>query len=189
MIILPEKTEPPELPVDSTSDAAHFQEPTAGPSAQANHQNHPADELPPPYEEPTTAASSEPEPRTPDPNAASFFAKLRKNAGASPAEILSTPPPAFSRQAPNHLSYAPFPPCAVISLSKDLSKGFPPVLPPSSVQPHPFVMHDIQEEDWIRFLSDTKRAGSLSPMNRVVAGVAPVAMGIGLPGKIGVMSV
>ena len=45
---------------------------------------------------------------------------------------------------------------------------------------HPFVSHDILEEDWVRFLGDLGQVGKLSTMNRVVAGVAPMAVGVGL---------
>ena len=34
----------------------------------------------------------------------------------------------------------------------------------------------------MRFLGDVKIAGSLSPMNRIVAGVAPLAFGLGIVG-------
>ena len=45
---------------------------------------------------------------------------------------------------------------------------------------HPFVSHDIVEEDWTRFLGDLGSVAKLSGANRVVAGVAPLAMGVGL---------
>ena len=104
--------------------------------------------------------------------------------GATPADILNPPPPAFARAPPRTMSYAPFAPCSLLSLSKDLAAGFPPLAPPAATaaQPHPFAVHDVQEGDWTRFLGDMKRAGALSPMNRIVAGVAPMAMGIGLAG-------
>ena len=102
--------------------------------------------------------------------------------GATPADILNPPPPSFARAPPRTMSYAPFAPCALLSLSKDLAAGFPPLAPPAAVQPHPFAVHDVQEGDWTRFLGDMRRAGALSPMNRIVAGVAPMAMGIGLAG-------
>ena len=109
---------------------------------------------------------------------------MRSNAGATPAEILSNLPPAFSRAPPSNVPYTPFPPCTLVSLSHELDKGFPALPPPTMVQPHPFALHDVQEEDWVRFISDLKRAGTLSPMNRIVAGVAPLAMGIGALGTL-----
>ena len=45
---------------------------------------------------------------------------------------------------------------------------------------HPFVSHDVLEEDWVRFLGDLGQLGKLSGANRVVAGVAPAMLGVGL---------
>lgn len=113
-----------------------------------------------------------------------MMSRLQGSVGANPADILNNAAPGFSRAPPPNLPYSPFPPCALVSLSHELDKGFPALAPPAMVQPHPFALHDIQEADWVRFLSDVKRAGTLSPMNHVVAGVAPMAMGIGLLGAL-----
>lgn len=104
--------------------------------------------------------------------------------GADPADILNPPPPSFGRIPPGDVSYESFTPCVLASVGKELDKGFPSAAPPSNAQPHPFVAHDVREEDWLRFMSDLKRAGSLSPMNRVAAGAVPLALGLGLAGKI-----
>jgi len=69
-----------------------------------------------------------------------------------------------------------------MSLGTTLDKGFSTVPPGTAVQPHPFVTHDVCEEDWTRFVGDLQKVGKLSPMNKIVAGVAPMAMGIGLAG-------
>ena len=82
------------------------------------------------------------------------------------------------------VQYTPFPPCALLSMSNELSAGFPPVPPPALVQPHPFAAHDVKEADWTRFLSDCQRGGALvKPTNKWVAGIAPI--GMGRPGIIG----
>ncbi|EKM56388.1 uncharacterized protein PHACADRAFT_253472 [Phanerochaete carnosa HHB-10118-sp] len=69
-----------------------------------------------------------------------------------------------------------------MGLGTTLDKGFSAIPPDAGVRPHPFATHDVCEEDWTRFVGDLRKAGKLSPMNRIVAGVAPMAMGIGLAG-------
>lgn len=70
-----------------------------------------------------------------------------------------------------------------LGLGTTLDKGFSAVPPAIGVHPHPFVTHDVCEEDWTRFVGDLQKEGKLSPMNKIVAGVAPMAMGIGLAGR------
>jgi Domain of unknown function (DUF4646) len=57
-------------------------------------------------------------------------------------------PPSFLRPPPTNLSYAPFPSTYLISIGKRLEQGFPLLPPPSDIQPHPFVTHDVNEGDW-----------------------------------------
>ena len=102
--------------------------------------------------------------------------------GSSPETLLNPPPPSFSRAPQSQFPYTPFPTCVVTTIGKGLDSGFPMLPPPTQVQPHPFMTHDVNEEDWTRFLGDLKKAGTLSPMNRIVAGVAPMAMGVGFIG-------
>jgi Domain of unknown function (DUF4646) len=64
----------------------------------------------------------------------------------------SIPPPSFSRAPPSQCSYPPFPPTYLISTGSSLDKGFPLLPPPSNAQPHPFVSHDVNEEDWARYV-------------------------------------
>lgn len=159
--------------------------------SEAEYTQHPSNnsyggELPPPYEGPSSSRSTPVTTPAAGPSSSpSLLQRLRASAGATPAEILSDLPPAFSRSPPPNLPNQPFPPCALISLSHELGNGFPVLPPPSMVQPHPFTLRDVHEEDWTRFLSDLKRAGTLSPMNHVMAGVAPIAMGIGPLGVSG----
>jgi hypothetical protein len=106
-------------------------------------------------------------------------------AGTTAVNVLNPPPPCFTRRPPyNPLMSATFPPCALLSIDSQLENGFPPLPPPSLLQPHPFTVHDVNEEDWLRLLNDIKATGKLSPMNRIVSNVAPLALGVGfLPGE------
>ncbi|EED78501.1 predicted protein [Postia placenta Mad-698-R] len=63
-----------------------------------------------------------------------------------------------------------------MTAGSELDKGFPLIAPPSTTVPHPFVTHDVGEEDWLRFLNDAKTASKLSPVDRVKSTVAPMAM-------------
>lgn len=105
--------------------------------------------------------------------------------GSQPSDLLNPPPPSFSRPPQQNFPYTPFHTVVHISLGATLDKGFP-MMPPPAVggQPHPFMTHDVNEEDWTRLLGDLKKAGTLSPMNKILAGVAPMVIlpGIGFVG-------
>jgi len=102
--------------------------------------------------------------------------------GKDVAELLNSPPPGFHRQPPQNASYAPFEPTVLISKDKELSNGFPPVPPPSTGKPHPFATHDVTEQDWSLFLRQVQVAASLSPGNKLISNVAPIAMHMGVTG-------
>ncbi|KAH9932306.1 uncharacterized protein B0H18DRAFT_53092 [Fomitopsis serialis] len=104
--------------------------------------------------------------------------------GQSIASLLDPPPPPFLRAPRPDLPYGPFEPAALTSLDDQLDKGFPPLAPPAVTAPHPFVTHDVADEDWQRFLHDVRIASSLSPIECAKAGVAPIAMNIGLMGML-----
>jgi Domain of unknown function (DUF4646) len=74
------------------------------------------------------------------------------NAGPSIHDAHSTPP-SFSRTPPSHCSYPLFSPTYLISTGRGLGEGFPILPPPSDMQPHPFVSHDVNEGDWVRYVS------------------------------------
>ncbi|KAF8442297.1 hypothetical protein L210DRAFT_957269 [Boletus edulis BED1] len=88
------------------------------------------------------------------------------------------PPPMWHRQPAPTLPYNTFPPMSLISNGKDLSKGFPELPPPCQVNPHPFASHDVTQEDWKRFLVDVKKAGSLSPAQRIRSNAIPLVTGM-----------
>lgn len=98
--------------------------------------------------------------------------------GKSIASLLDPPPQQFLRAPRTNLSYGPFEPAALISSDSELDKGFPPLAPPVTTVPHPFATHDIAEDDWQRFLHDVKAASSLSTIDKIKVGVAPMAMGV-----------
>lgn len=58
-----------------------------------------------------------------------------------------TPLPSYRPPAQN-LFYTAFPPTYLISNGENLDSGFPLGPPPSPVQPHPFISHDVNEADW-----------------------------------------
>ncbi|KAH7911677.1 hypothetical protein BJ138DRAFT_889209 [Hygrophoropsis aurantiaca] len=92
------------------------------------------------------------------------------------------PPPMWQRQPPPNLPYNQFPPMCLISNGKELNKGFPELPPPTQLTPHPFSTHDIAEEDWKRFLTDVKKAGSLTGAQRIKSNVIPMVTGMSLLG-------
>lgn len=115
----------------------------------------------------------------------SMFGMLKNLApGQSIASLLDPPPPPFLRAPRPGLPYGPFEPAALTSLDDQLDKGFPPLAPPAVSAPHPFVTHDVADDDWQRFLHDVRIASSLSPIDRAKAGVTPIAMNIGLMGML-----
>lgn len=63
-----------------------------------------------------------------------------------------------------------------MGLSGNLSTAFPLLAPPSTADPHPFITHDVSEQDWTFFVRDVKAAALLAPSNSMFAGVAPVHM-------------
>ncbi|KAI0762974.1 hypothetical protein C8Q74DRAFT_1165163, partial [Fomes fomentarius] len=96
----------------------------------------------------------------------------------SPAPPLSA---SISRAPPKDLPYSPFPPAVLHARGIDLESetgGFPmePPVCPCAPAPHPFVTHDVTQEDWARFLQDVRSAGGLSPVNQIIAEAAPVAV-------------
>jgi hypothetical protein len=97
----------------------------------------------------TTASAS----RTPNP--ASSTSKA-----LSPQDPLNPPPPAFTRPTPKNYAYLPFQPMTMLGISLNLTDGFPIIPPPINPEDerqigkanpqHPFVSHDVTEEDWLR---------------------------------------
>ncbi|OCH95403.1 hypothetical protein OBBRIDRAFT_883961 [Obba rivulosa] len=95
------------------------------------------------------------------------------------ARILSHPPPCFSRRPPPESPYGPFSPSALLGVGSRLEKGFPNVPPPSVAIPHPFVTHDVSQEDWVLFLHHVKTIAKYAPVTgKLATELAPRAMGI-----------
>ena len=92
--------------------------------------------------------------------------------------------PSFSRPRASGLPYQAFKSTYLAARGRSLDKGFSVSPPPSQEVPHPFVTHDVNEDDWLRcvvrafsheigeyifflcsldsFLEDLRRAGSLT---------------------------
>ncbi|GBE87346.1 hypothetical protein SCP_1100210 [Sparassis crispa] len=83
--------------------------------------------------------------------------KSSPNSAPSPSPSAVDAPSSFSRPAPSTIAYAPFRITAHEGFSVNLGHGFPVLPPPDS----PFADHDVVQNDWARFLTDIKRAGSL----------------------------
>ena len=87
--------------------------------------------------------------------------------GKSPKSLLNPPPECFSRAPAHGLTYAPFQPLVLLSKGAMLDRGFPYVAPEATKAGtevetlHPFVEHDVSEQDWRQFLHDVRVAGSL----------------------------
>ncbi|KAI0747160.1 hypothetical protein C8Q80DRAFT_825131 [Daedaleopsis nitida] len=76
-----------------------------------------------------------------------------------PYNLVNALPPCFQRP-PANAPYTPFEAMTIPALENQLEYGFALALPPSLTQPHPFSVHDIPEEDWLRFLHDVRDAAA-----------------------------
>ena len=73
---------------------------------------------------------------------------------------LNPAPDAFTRPTPKNYAYLPFQPMTMLGISANLTDGFPTIPPPINPEDetsvgkadpqHPFVSHDITEEDWLK---------------------------------------
>ncbi|GJE93686.1 hypothetical protein PsYK624_098460 [Phanerochaete sordida] len=94
----------------------------------------------------------------------------------------SSTPPSFSRTPQPQFPYSPFPPLVAVSFDKHLDRGFPLAPPPSQLNPHPFMAHDVSEVDWTSFLGDIQQAGVNTNAN------TPVTVGrFGRPSLVGTL--
>ncbi|KAF9653738.1 hypothetical protein BDM02DRAFT_1673500 [Thelephora ganbajun] len=86
---------------------------------------------------------------------------------------LDPPPKMFRRPAPGHYAYIKFLPMSVLAVSDKLQDGFaliPPVTTPG--EQHPFVSHDVTQDDWHKFLKDFQKTAHLSASDRLFQGMA-----------------
>ncbi|KIJ62891.1 hypothetical protein HYDPIDRAFT_93790 [Hydnomerulius pinastri MD-312] len=146
----------------------------AGPSSFSPYQqglSAPAGSGSHPYYSESPGAGPSPQDRGPSPSGSAGGMSLGSFFGDK------GPPTMWQRPPPQNLPYNQFPPMCLISNGKELSKGFPELPPPCQLSPHPFATHDINEEDWKRFLADVKKAGSLSAAQRIKSNVIPLVTG------------
>lgn len=79
-------------------------------------------------------------------------------ASSATVEAMSAPrvpgslPVSFNRAPAGSMTYPSFQPMFLVAHGKTLDKGFPIASPPSNSRPHPFVSHDVNEGDWMRYL-------------------------------------
>ncbi|GJE93685.1 DUF4646 domain-containing protein [Phanerochaete sordida] len=85
-------------------------------------------------------------------------------------DLLASPPPSFSRAPQQQFPYTAFPPLVAVSLDKNLDRGFPLLPPPSHLTPHPFMAHDVNEQDWTSFLGHIHQAAANPVASRVATG-------------------
>ncbi|KAH7921847.1 hypothetical protein BV22DRAFT_700826 [Leucogyrophana mollusca] len=83
-------------------------------------------------------------------------------------------PKSWDRIPQPDLPYTEFPTLCLVSHTWSLINGFPELPPPCQLQPHPFANHDVTEEDWKQFLSEIKKAASLSKQQRIKYTVIPI---------------
>jgi hypothetical protein len=105
---------------------------------------------------------------------------LSLNSSNQAHSLGTSQPSSFSRPAPPYLPYSMFPPMYLTANDNRLDKGFPLLLPPSALQPHPFATHDVNEGDWTRLINDLQKTASLSGHERIAAG----GLGMLVPGGI-----
>ncbi|KAJ7086206.1 hypothetical protein C8R44DRAFT_37333 [Mycena epipterygia] len=83
-------------------------------------------------------------------------------------------PPSLSRAPPPNLPKTPFPPMFLLAQGNSLRQGFPCIMPPTTHQPHPFALYDVNETDWTQFLEEMRTVASLSPQDKVTANCVPI---------------
>ena len=93
------------------------------------------------------------------PNTASTSRSPNPATSNTPRDPLNPPPSAFTRPTPKNYAYLPFQPMTMLGTSSNLTEGFPMIPPPIILEDetqgkansqHPFVSHDVTEEDWLR---------------------------------------
>ncbi|KAJ7016545.1 hypothetical protein C8F04DRAFT_509601 [Mycena alexandri] len=92
-----------------------------------------------------------------------------------PAEASS-----LTRLPPANLPRVPFQPMFLLADGPSLRDGFPTVPPPSMQQPHPFALYDVNQTDWLQFLTDLRVVANLTPQDKVAASSVPILSAIPL---------
>ncbi|KAJ6556557.1 hypothetical protein DFH09DRAFT_1164739 [Mycena vulgaris] len=65
----------------------------------------------------------------------------------------------------------------LLAEKNSLTAGFSFALPPTSEQPHPFALHDVNDMDWNQFLEDMREAAKMTPQDKVTAYCLPILAG------------
>jgi hypothetical protein len=150
-MILPENGEPSSSEADDVLESVTVSNssPIAPPSYVARNTYAATNDKTPAFGDESGHPSS--------PTSSSFYASAPLSAIAGPSDLQRSQKDSeglsiFSRVPSRELSYSSFQPMFLLCKGKSLDKGFPPLPPPSSIQPHPFNFHDITEGDWLRFV-------------------------------------
>ncbi|KAJ6493200.1 hypothetical protein C8R45DRAFT_989139 [Mycena sanguinolenta] len=88
--------------------------------------------------------------------------------------------PSLTRIPPPNLPRTPFQPMFLFAEENSLEKGFSSAIPPSSNYPHPFTTLDINEPDWLQFLSEIRTVANLTEKDVDTAYHVPVVSAIPL---------
>jgi len=96
------------------------------------------------------------------------------------------PLPEQFKRSVGHIDASPFPPLTLVSKKNTLGEGFPHLAPAAAVPllSHPFISHDIQEDDWQRFLENIMTVAKLTGRERVRAHLITHSMDLMFPMNI-----
>ncbi|KAK7057902.1 hypothetical protein R3P38DRAFT_2843576 [Favolaschia claudopus] len=96
--------------------------------------------------------------------------------------VTPTPAASLTRIPPATLPRMPFKPMFLLADGNSLEAGFPHIIPPAPVvgQPHPFAMLDVNETDWIQFLTEMRTVANLTKKDRDTAYCIPIVSAIPL---------
>ncbi|KAF7362645.1 hypothetical protein MVEN_00613600 [Mycena venus] len=95
-----------------------------------------------------------------------------------PVSVKPAEPPSLTRLPPSNLPRTSFQPMFLLAEGNSLSKGFPYAIPPTSVQPHPFSIRDVNETDWTQFLTELRTIARLTEKDKNIAYSVPILSAI-----------
>ncbi|CAK5273925.1 unnamed protein product [Mycena citricolor] len=90
------------------------------------------------------------------------------------------PSSSLSRLPSDTIRPAAFKPIFVYAEGNSLRRGFPHLQPPTRDPelPHPFLMHDVLEHDWLQFVDELRETARLTDKEHLTANSVPVLSGI-----------